>query len=193
MREFDYSSICEKLLTPEIRKLLDEIHEEEKQLNAFLTKQSEGFSLLSEKAEKESIATSNALEQIRVTPERLDEILKTDTPLLTDNERSIAGYRDAFRTVTESYDAIPVTASVILQLHRDLYRYMGYGGGCFKTGDNVIREQDSQGNQMIRFRPVSAWETPAYVVNICVAFEKVTEKDTCDPLLRIPVFILDFL
>ena len=75
-------------------------------------------------------------------------------------EQEIAGYRDVLNTIHESYDFIQVKPGVILQLHRNLYRFMGSGvGGNFKTSDNVIAEIDNKGNKRVRFSPVPAWET----------------------------------
>lgn len=81
-----------------------------------------------------------------------------------------------------------------LQLHRDLYKFEGYDiGGKYKTVDNVIEEEDTIGNTFIRFRPVPAWETPAAVEALCAAFEQAMGSEQIDPLLLIPMFILDFL
>ena len=67
-----------------------------------------------------------------------------------------------------------------MQLHRDLYKFLGNTeGGTFKTGDNIIREMDAEGNQHVRFMPVAAWETP-------------DAKEIVDPLILDMMFILDF-
>ena len=97
-------------------------------------------------------------------------------------------------TIHESHDFIPAKPSIILQLHRDLYKFSGMSiGGSYKTADNVIREEDGQGNKFIRFKPVSAWETPGSMNELCNAFDEIIAKSEADPLLIIPMFILDFL
>mgnify|MGYP000805655438 FL=1 len=112
----------------------------------------------------------------------------------TRSEREIAGYRDVLNTIHESHDYIPPKPSIFLQLHRDLYKFEGYDiGGKYKTVDNVIEEEDTIGNTFIRFRPVPAWETPAAVEALCAAFEQAMGSEQIDPLLLIPMFILDFL
>ena len=45
----------------------------------------------------------------------------------------------------------------------------------------------------IRFQPVPAWETPEYIDAICDAFQDACNDSQCDPLILIPMFILDFL
>jgi hypothetical protein len=41
------------------------------------------------------------------------------------SESEIAGYRDVLSTIHSAFDAIPVKSSVLLQLHRNLYKYIG--------------------------------------------------------------------
>ena len=97
-------------------------------------------------------------------------------------------------TIHESFDYIPPKSSMILQLHRDLYKFSGASyGGNYKTADNVIAETDAQGNKTVRFQPLPAWETPEAVDSLCRAYEEAVGKGELDPLLLIPMFILDFL
>ena len=112
----------------------------------------------------------------------------------TRNEQEIAGYRDDLATIHESHDFIPVKPSIILQLHRDLYKFSGkVYGGFYKGGDNVIEEEDSDGNKRIRFTPVPAFETPDAIDEICSTLDEMLTESDADPLLIIPMFILDFL
>ena len=57
----------------------------------------------------------------------------------------------------------------------------------------MIAETDAQGNKSIRFQPLPAWETPEAVDSLCRAYEEAVGKGDMDPLLLIPMFILDFL
>ena len=60
-----------------------------------------------------------------------------------------------FSTIHDSYEFIPVRPSIILQLHRDLYKFSGKSiGGAYKNADNVIAEEDNEGNRFVRFQPV---------------------------------------
>ncbi len=83
---------------------------------------------------------------------------------------------------------------MILQLHRDLYKFSGMSiGGNYKPSDNQITEEDADGNKHIRFIPVPAWETPMAMEALCQAYNDLCNSGQYDPLLMIPVFILDFL
>ena len=96
-------------------------------------------------------------------------------------------------TIHENHDFIPVKSSVFLQLHRDLYKFSGNEGGMYKTADNIISEEDEQGNKKVRFQPVPAWETAESVEKLCQAYEEARRNIDIDPLILIPMFILDFL
>ena len=81
-----------------------------------------------------------------------------------------------------------------MQLHRDLYKFSGKSiGGSFKNSDNVIAEELPDGRKIVRFEPVSAWETPGAMAALCDAFQTTAQDAELDPLLLIPIFILDFL
>ena len=97
-------------------------------------------------------------------------------------------------TIHESHDYIPPRPGMILQLHRDLYKFSGKSiGGNYKNADNVITEVNPDGTKVIRFQPVAAWQTGEAVTNLCDAFQTALDTEEMDPLLLIPVFILDFL
>ena len=82
---------------------------------------------------------------------------------------------------------------MILQLHRDLYKFSGMSiGGNYKNSDNVIAETDSAGNRFVRFQPVPAWEAPEAINFACKAYDEAVQSGA-DPMLVIPMFILDFL
>lgn len=194
MRNYDYSSKWRKLLTPDIVALLTQIHEYKGEQILFIEAKTDILTKLVEVAKIQSTAASNKIEGIYTSDDRLKMILRDKTIPKTRNEQEIAGYRDVLSTIHESYEHIPPKPSIILQLHRDLYRFSGLGdGGKYKSSDNIISEEDDKGNKVIRFQPVPAWETPGSMEVLCKAFEEVIKEVNVDPLLIIPMFILDFL
>ena len=97
-------------------------------------------------------------------------------------------------TIHDSYEYIPIRPNNILQLHRDLYSFSSSDtGGRFKNTDNVIAESSKDGQQRVRFIPVPAFQTPEAMNNLCYEFNNAIERAEYDPLLLIPMFILDFL
>lgn len=194
MRDYEYGNKWQKLLTPEIVSMLTQIHEYKGEQTLFVEAKTDALAGLMEIAKIQSTEASNRIEGIYTSDDRLKALVKDKTLPKSRDEQEIAGYRDVLNTIHESYEHIPPKPSIILQLHRDLYKFEGYNvGGKYKTGDNIIEEEDEQGNKFVRFKPVPAWETAESVDNLCKAFDVAISGDQVDPLLLIPMFILDFL
>ena len=194
MRDYSYKNKWQKLLTPEIVSLLTKIHEYKGEQTLFIEAYADRLTELLEVAKIQSVDASNRIEGIYTSDERLKKIVLDKTMPKTRNEFEIAGYRDVLNTIHDSYEHIPIKPSIILQLHRDLYKFSGQGsGGKYKISDNVIAEVDSTGNENIRFQPVPAWETAESVERLCKAYVEIADEGVADPLLIIPMFVLDFL
>ncbi len=194
MRSLDYKKEYQKLLSPEIVSYLTQIHEQKGQQNLFIEAQKDALFELLEIAKIQSTEASNRIEGIITTDDRIKKIVMNKTTPKGRSEREIAGYRDVLNTVHENYDYIPIKSNMILQLHRDLYKFSNTTiGGNFKNSDNVIAEELSDGTKRVRFQPVPAWETPEAIDALCNAFQEAMTDIELDPLLLIPVFILDFL
>ncbi|MBR2553369.1 MAG: Fic family protein [Aeriscardovia sp.] len=194
MRLFDYKTEYQKLLSPEIVAYLSQIHEQKGQQNLFVEAQKDALTELLEIAKIQSTEASNRIEGIITTEDRLKKIVMNKTTPKGRSEREIAGYRDVLNTIHENYDYIPIRPGMILQLHRDLYKFSNVSiGGNYKVSDNIIAEELADGTKRVRFQPVSAWETPEAIENLCAAFQNAIDDPELDPLLLIPMFILDFL
>lgn len=194
MRQFDYKKEYSKLLSSDIVSMLTTIHEYRGEQTLFIEANSDVLDQLLEIAKIQSTEASNRIEGIITTNERLKKIVRDKTMPKTRSEKEIAGYRDVLMTIHDSHDYIPPRPSMILQLHRDLYKFSGKSiGGSFKNSDNIIAEELADGTQRVRFQPVAAWETPVAIDNLCSAFDKTINDPEMDPLLVIPMFILDFL
>ena len=194
MRSFDYKEEWKKLLTPEIVMYLTQIHEFKGEQTLFIEAKADTLSQLVDIAKIQSIEASNKIEGIYTSDERLKALVKDSTRPRTRNEREIAGYRDVLNTIHENHDYIPPKPSIILQLHRDLYKFEGMDiGGRYKTSDNIIEEQDAEGNKSVRFRPMPTWETPEAIEKICQSYDEALNSENIDALIIIPMFVLDFL
>lgn len=194
MRRFDYTKKWKKLLTPEIVGYLTTIHEYKGEQHLIAERHADVLESLVEVAKIQSTESSNKIEGIYTSDERLKKIVLDKTMPKTRNEREIAGYRDVLNTIHENYKHIPIRDTFILQLHRDLYKFENtLNGGKFKDSDNIIEEEDAKGNKFVRFRPLPAWETPEAIISLCNAYNEVIHRGEADPLLVIPMFIIDFL
>ena len=194
MRIFDYTNIANDLLTTDIVNLVSAIHEFKGQQNLFIESKADILTSLLEVAKIQSTEASNRIEGIYTSDKRMAEIVKEKSEPLNRNENEIAGYRDVLATIHESYDHISPRPNFILQLHRDLYKFSSFSiGGRYKNTDNYIEETDEHGKQFIRFQPLSAFETPMAMEDLCNTFLGEIDKGEIDPLILIAVFILDFL
>ncbi|MBQ6679668.1 MAG: Fic family protein [Lachnospiraceae bacterium] len=194
MRTLNYKTEYQKLLSPEIVSYLAQIHEQKGQQNFFIEAQKDAPSELLEIAKIQSTEASNRIEGIITTDDRLKKIVMNKTTPKGRSEREIAGYRDVLNTIHENYDFIPVRPGMILQLHRDLYKFSNSAmGGNFKNADNTIVEELPDGSKRVRFQPVPAWETSEAIDSLCSALQEALTDPEMDPLLLMPMFILDFL
>ena len=194
MRAFHYKTEYQKLLTPEIVSYLTQIHEQKGKQSRLSGAQQDVLDELLEIAKIQSTEASNRIEGIITTDDRLKLLVMNKTTPRSRSEREIAGYRDVLTTIHESYEYIPVRSGMILQLHRDLYKFSGLSiGGSFKSSDNVIAETLPDGTKRVRFQPVPAWETPEAMDSVCASINEALNDPELDDLLLIPLFILDFL
>lgn len=194
MRNYDYTEKWVKLLTPQIVGYLTTIHEYRGEQRLIASRHADVLNDLVEVARIQSTESSNKIEGIYTSDERLRKIVLDKTMPRSRDEREIAGYRDALNTIHENYEHIPIKSTFLLQLHRDLYKFENGGmGGSFKNVDNIIEEKNMEGVSSVRFQPVAAWETGESVDKLCEAYHNAVNRTDAEPLLIIPMFILDFL
>lgn len=194
MRTFDYANTAPKLFTTPVVNLITAIHENKGKQDLCIEAKPDILSSLLDIAKIQSTEASNKIEGIVTTEARLKEIVQQKATPRSRNEKEIAGYRDVLTTIHENYDYITPRSTIILQLHRDLYAYSPSSiGGSYKNSDNIIQETDAKGNKKVRFQPLSAFETPEAMERLCDTFIEEVNRGEIDPLLLIPMFILDFL
>ncbi|HCJ01520.1 MAG TPA: cell filamentation protein Fic [Clostridiales bacterium] len=194
MRQFDYGTLQEKTWDVEIVNYLSLIHEEKGKQELFAKQKPAVLEKLVEIAKVQSTENSNAIEGIRTTDTRLRMLMGEKTTPRTRDEKEIAGYRDALRTIHENFEYIPLTPSYILQLHKILFAHTDSAfGGKFKSVQNYISATDEKGKSFLLFTPLAPYETPTAMEEICNAFNYAVGVGKVDPLLIIPMFIHDFL
>lgn len=194
MRLFDYTHLPNELLTSEIMNLVSSIHEYRgKQEQVILAKPGILDAML-EIAKIQSTGASNRIEGIFTLDERLEALVKHKIEPQSRSEREIAGYREVLALIHENHEFMIPRPNLILQIHRDLYRFSpSYTGGIYKNADNQIEETDALGNRIIRFQPLSAFETPDAMNRLTAALLESVHNEQVDPLLLLSMFTLDFL
>ncbi len=194
MRTFNYSEIENLKIDNETMRLIAKIQEYKGRQNLFLKQKPESLEKLVEIVKIQSTEASNKIEGIITTSTRIKQLMQSKTTPKTTDEQEIMGYRDILNIIHESHDYIPIKASYILQLHRDLYKYSEKSiGGMFKNTQNVIAQSEDDGTKTVLFTPLAPYETPTAIEFICDEFNKVISQDIVEPLILIPIFIIDFL
>ncbi|MES5322809.1 Fic family protein [Alcaligenes phenolicus] len=141
----------------------------------------------------ESTESSNRLEGVVVAPHRLKSLVLKNTTPQSRSEQEVAGYRDALGLIHERGQQMPFSAGTVLQLHSILHRYMPQPGGYWKVTNHDIIERHPNGSSRIRFRPVAAHLTPMAMTDLIVRYRTARDQYLADPLVLVPLVILDFL
>ena len=194
MREFDYSKLREQKWDSEILGLVAAIYKEAGKQEMYLKQRPEELEKLVEIAKIQSTESSNAIEGIVTTDTRIRQLVAEKTTPRNRSEQEIAGYRDVLSIIHENFDAIPITRNFILQLHKILYSHTNNPmAGQTKNVQNYISATYPDGHVEILFTPLSPFETPPALDQICAEYDRVIGNLELEPLIAIPVFIHDFL
>ncbi|MEG2949185.1 MAG: Fic family protein [Clostridia bacterium] len=194
MRKFDYSFLSNGLLPANLVNLTSSISMLKTMAGVRKEEYKKIFTELEAVAKVQSIKSSNAIEGIVTSDERIAAIVNQNSAPLNHNEAEIAGYRDALNEIHLGYERIDVRESDILRLHEMLLSIAGYEfGGKYKTDDNVILEVDTDGTRKVRFKPTPAAETKQAMEQLELAYMDARDDAGINQLLLIPCVILDFL
>ena len=194
MRRFDYSFLNNGLLPVKLVNLTSNIASLKTMAGVRKEEYAQVFTELEAIAKVQSIKSSNAIEGIITSDERIAAIVNQNSAPLNHDEAEIAGYRDALNEIHLGYAHIDFRQRDILRLHEIMMSLAGYeSGGKYKADDNVILEVDAQGNRRVRFRPTSAEDTPDAMEQLELAYLAARDDANINQLLLIPCVILDFL
>ena len=141
----------------------------------------------------ESTESSNRLEGVIISTQRLHALMLKDATPRSRSEQEIAGYRDALNLIHESGKEMPFSEGTIRQLHGLMYRYMPQPGGQWKATNNDIIERQPDGRSRVRFAPVPAHLTPMAMADLIAHYRSALDQHLTDSLVLVPLAILDFL
>ncbi|MDO4544651.1 MAG: Fic family protein [Bacillota bacterium] len=194
MRKFDYSFLNSGTLPANFINLTSSIASLKTMAGVRKEENLRIFTELESVARIQSIKSSNAIEGIVTSDERIAAIVNQNSAPLNHNESEIAGYRDALNEIHLNFESIDFRETDILRLHEMMMAVAGYEfGGRYKTDDNVILEVDADGNRHVRFRPTPASETAKAMEQLELAYMDARNDANINQLLLIPCVILDFL
>ena len=195
MRRFDLKEEYNGIISnSNIINLISKIHEYKGKQSYLLDTKKDVLDTLLQVAKIQSTSSSNKIEGIYTTDKRIEQIVNQKLKPKNRNEEEIAGYRDVLSLIHENYDFIDINKNTILQLHKYLYKYTGLNyGGKFKNSQNYIEEVNELGEKKIRFTPLSPVETSIAIEDLCNSYNELVNSESCDLLVLIPIFILDFV
>lgn len=193
MRSYNYQYLSNLPLPMDTVRLIGRINEYKGKQDLYKQQAPQILNTLRDVAVIQSTKASNAIEGIVVTESRLHTIMSKTADPADRSEAEIAGYRDVLDLIHASAPDIPINPNILLQLHKELYKFVPIEGGKWKNVDNEISETFPDGTRRTRFIPVSAFETPAAVQALCDSLKERRQQEDVDPLILTSYFVLDFL
>ncbi|HEY3330860.1 MAG TPA: Fic family protein [Capsulimonadaceae bacterium] len=146
-----------------------------------------------------STGASNRIEGNRLTDEEVQSLYKNMRirRLATRDEQEVAGYLDVLQCVFENYSEMPLSESIILQLHRDMLRHSDKDAGHlghYKVGPNRVEAKDASGNIVgVIFDPTPPYLVPIEMKQLCAWYEWAIAKSFKHPLIVTANFIFEYL
>lgn len=140
-----------------------------------------------------SAESSNRIEGIVASRPRIEALVEGRDQPRNRSEQEIAGYREVLNTIHSHHSDMPLSSNLVLQLHRDLFQYTARPGGGWKVTENIIRETSPDGTPRLRFKPVSALETPTAMHSLHERFSAAFDEARIEPSLLIGTYVFDFL
>lgn len=194
MKKFDYSFLDNGLLPANLINITGTIYSLKAGAKIRQDKYEKIFTELEKIAIVQSVKSSNAIEGIITSDERIKEIVNQNSKPLNHNEKEIAGYRDVLNEIHLHYEDIEFNEDTILKLHEIMMSYTGVeDAGKYKVNQNYVIEEDTQGNRKVRFKPLEPKETPIAMEQLVLAYNDACNNININQLLLIPCVILDFL
>lgn len=172
--------------------LMTDIAEAKGRQQLFAKQSPQVLKALQEMALVQSVESSNRIEGVTVAPERLRPLVVGHARPRNRSEEEIQGYRRALHLIHTSASKMPVTPELLRRLHATIQEG-GNDAGQWKKMENEIVEFRQNEPPRIRFRPVSAAETPAAVEELCLSYRTVIDQKEIQPLLAVAGLVFDFL
>ncbi len=146
-----------------------------------------------------STGASNRIEGNRLSDEEVEALYRNlrIRRFKTRDEQEVAGYLEMLEQVLEAYAAMPLSESLILQLHRDMLKHSEKDErqrGAYKFGPNRVEAKDADGKVVgILFDPTPPHLTPKETQELVAWYGWAEEEAFKHPLVRIGNFVFEYL
>lgn len=171
---------------------LTDIAESQGKQELFARQSPQRLKTLRENALIESAVSSNRIEGVEIDRSRVGTVVFGKPALRDRDEEEIRGYRQALSWIHGENNDIPITESTIQELHR-LTRGDIWDSGAYKEKDGDIIETYPDGRSRIRFKTVSAKETPAATAELVRLYDAINDERSIPLPVLMAAFSLDFL
>ena len=141
----------------------------------------------------DSVASSNAIEGIVTTKDRIEGILEEDYKPLSHDEEEILGYKKVLEEIYTSYDEMDFGEELLKHFHSLMMQAAAKDAGRYKKENNFIQERDENGKIKVRFVPVKAKETPEAIQQLFLAYYEASQDAEINDLLLTFCFVVDLL
>ncbi|MCU0785451.1 MAG: Fic family protein [Verrucomicrobia bacterium] len=172
--------------------LFNDIAEAKGKQELFTRQSPQILKALREAAIIQSSESSNRIEGVTVAPDRLRPLVLGNTKPRDRSEQEVQGYRRALNEIHTRHEKLPITPDTLKHLHA-LCQSASGDAGQFKRIDNEVIELIPGAAPVIRFRCVTAKETPAAVDELCLLYRHALDQDNIPSLIAVAGLVLDFL
>lgn len=146
-----------------------------------------------------STGASNRIEGNRLSDEEVEALYRNlrIRRFKTRDEQEVAGYLEMLERVLDAYAAMPLSESLILQLHRDMLKHSEKDErqrGAYKFGPNRVEAKDPDGKVVgVLFDPTPPHLTPKETQELVAWYGWAEEEAFRHPLVRIGNFVFEYL
>jgi Fic family protein len=148
--------------------------------------------VLREHALIESAISSNRIEGVEVDRSRISTLIFGNAAVRDRDEEEVRGYRDALKLIHERGAQLPISEATIREIHR-LSRGEIWDAGAYKKEDVDIIQTFADGRRRVRFKSVTAGETPASMAEMVELWERGLRERWVHPFVLAAALNLDFL
>lgn len=172
--------------------LLNDLAEYRGKQDLFTKQAPQKLKALREHALIESTVSSNRIEGVEVDQKRIGTVLFGKGHLQDRDEEEVRGYQKALSWIHGKGKKIPISVETVLILHK-MTRPNIWDSGQFKKDDGEIIEKHPDGRVTLRFKPLSAQETPDAMEQLCKDTVELLQGRDVPPMVLLAAFNLDFL
>lgn len=194
MSSLSSAFIAKLPIAPKHSWILAKINEAKGREFLYVNQIPEILEVLRQSAIKESVIASNLIENIEVSEKRAADLISGGLLPQDRQEKEFAAYQTALAYIHEHGSHIGFSTSNILNVHQMLTDGFDSEAGHFKKEPVFIVSQSRSTGEQFNHQPTSSPEdTPIHIKELVENYAQVEDSKQLDPMIYIPLAILDYL